>query len=490
MEKLSMQDASFLYAETANVMNHIGSLQQYKLPAGVTPSEFVVQLQTYLMDRIHLLPYLTRKVQMMPAGIDHAVWVQDGNFDIKNHVVEVPLAAPATFDQAQEKVAEIHSRPMNRDIPLWRFHIMTGFDDGTVAYYAQIHHACVDGMAGQALTLCLTDTTPEPQSYHCPGDYIQNEAPTMAEMLRASFTNLWNFQAASIERTVGLMQTATSLSQRAVDPGKTFGALSQQAPKTRFNQNVTSERSYACARLPFHDVRKIGKTMGASINDVFLTICSGALRRYLQRTGELPRQNLLAGCPVAVPRQGRNDQGNSVSLMSVDLFTNVKDPRARLLRVKESAITAKEVTSELAASMENNVSVLGLPAMTRATSLFSEMTGVANNFPSPLNVLISNVPGPRETLYSNGAEMLSHYPVSIPAHGLGLNITVQSYTEGMFVGLTASKNVVADITVLRDDLIAAYRELKNLVIPTEVSEIAKKAPAKAEKEPALDTQVA
>lgn len=490
MEKLSMQDASFLYAETANVMNHIGSLQQYKLPDGMDASEFVEKLQTYLVDRIHLLPYLTRKVQMMPAGIDHAVWIQDGDFDIKNHVVEVPLKAPATFDQAQEKVAEIHSRPMNRDMPLWRFHIMTGFDDGTVAYYAQIHHACVDGMAGQALTLCLTDPTPEPQSHHCPGDYIQNEIPTFAEMLRASFTNLWNFQANSLDRTVGMMRTATSISQRAVDPSKTFGALSQQAPKTRFNQTVTKDRTYACAKLPLMDVRKIGKTMGASINDVFLTICSGALRRYLQRTGELPKQSLLAGCPVAVPRQGRKDQGNSVSLMSVDLFTNVKDPRARLLRVKESTVTAKEVTSELAASMESNVSLFGLPAMTRATSLFSELTGAANNFPSPLNVLISNVPGPRETLYSNGAQMLSHYPVSIPAHGLGLNITVQSYTDGMFVGLTASKNVVADITVLRDDLIAAYMELKNLVIPAEVSELAKKAPAKIEQEPTLDSQVA
>lgn len=493
MEKLSMQDASFLYAETANVMNHIASLQQYELPAGVTPQEFIARLRTYLQDRIHLLPYLTRKVKMIPGGIDHAVWVQDGNFDIANHVVEIPVEAPGTFDQVQDKVAELHSRPMNRDIPLWRFHILTGLEDGNVAYYAQIHHACVDGMAGQALTLSLTDATPEPVSHHCPEDYIQSEEPNLGELLSASFTNLLNFQTTALDRTLGMMRTATNLSQRALDPGKSFGALTQAAPKTRLNQTVTSARGYACAKLPFQDVRKIGKAMGASINDVFMTICSGALRRYLDRTGELPRTSLLAGCPVAVPKQGRIDQGNSVSLMSVDLFTNVKDPRARLLRVMNSAQTAKEVTSDFADALETNVSLFGLPAMTRAGSLFSEFTGAANNMPMPFNVLISNVPGPREAIYSNGAKMLSHYPVSIPAHGLGLNITVQSYTDGLFVGLTAAHNIIPDIKVLRDDLIASYLELKGLIVPATVSEITKNAaPKNAEiaAQTELDSQVA
>jgi WS/DGAT/MGAT family acyltransferase len=491
MEKLSMQDASFLYSETEKMMNHIASLQQYELPEGISPSQFVTRLQTYLADRIHLLPYLTRKVQMMPGGIDHAVWVQDGNFDIKNHVVEVPLGGDASFDQVQDKVAELHSKPMDRSLPLWRFHIITGLADGTVAYYAQIHHACVDGMAGQAMTFCLTDTTPEPVAYHCPEDYIKNEAPSMTDMLRSSFENLLHYQTAAMDRSLSMMRSATSLGQRAIDPGKTFGAFGQTAPRTAFNKTIGKERTYACTRLPFMDVRKIGKTMGASINDVFLTICSGALRRYLERHGDLPKQNLLAGCPVAVARQGSADQGNSVSLMNVDLFTSVDDPRIRLLRVKDSAETAKQVTSELADSMDNNVSLFGLPALTRATTLFGELTGAANAMPMPFNVLISNVPGPRETLYSNGAKMLSHYPVSIPAHGLGLNITVQSYTDGLYVGLTASEDTVPDIKVLRDDLVAAFQELKGLVIPATVSEISRRAAdLPGQPAPALDSQVA
>jgi hypothetical protein len=101
----------------------------------------------------------------------------------------------------------------------------------------------------------------------------------------------------------------------------------------------------------------------------------------------------------------------------------------------------------------------------------NEFTGAAETMPMPFNVLISNVPGPRETLYSNGAKMLSHYPVSIPAHGLGLNITVQSYCDGFFVGFTACKKAVPDIQALRDDLMAAFYELKALTIPANISEI-------------------
>tara|TARA_R110002072_G_scaffold59158_5_gene150741 strand:- start:12813 stop:14315 length:1503 start_codon:yes stop_codon:yes gene_type:complete len=471
MEKLSMQDATFLYSETDKVLNQIASLQQFELPKDVTPQSFVTNLRTYLMDRIHLLPYLTRKVRMIPGGIDHAVWVRDGNFDIHNHVVEVPLEAPGTFEQLQAKVAELHSIPMNRIRPLWCMHVITGLQDGTVAYYAQVHHACVDGMAGQAMTMTLTDDTPEPQAKHCPADFIQDENPSMAELLSASLQNLMSYQSGSMARTSGMMKTATRLGQRMIDPGKSFGALGQTAPDTAFNQSIGRDRTFACTKIPLTDVKKIGKTMGASVNDVFLTVCAGALRRYLARKNQLPRRNLIAGCPVAIPRAAHSNQGNSVSMMSVDLFTSVADPRVRLLRVKSSANTAKEVTAELAEGMDSNVSLLGLPLLTQAASWVNEFSRASDTMTMPFNVVVSNVPGPRTPLYANGARMLSHYPVSIPTHGLGLNITVQSYCDGLFVGLTACKKAVPDLDVLRDDLFASFVELKALTLPANITEI-------------------
>jgi diacylglycerol O-acyltransferase len=477
MEKLSMQDATFLYSETDKVSNHIASLQQYELPKGVSPQTFVASLRVYLNDRIHLLPLLTRKVKMMPGGIDHAVWIQDGQFDINNHIVEIAIESPGTFEQVQAKVAELHAKPMDRSRPLWRFYVITGLADGNVAYYAQVHHACVDGMAGQLFTILLTDPTAEPQAKNCPADFLKDEKPGIGELLLSSFQNLAEYQRGSIDRSIGMLKTASSLGQRAIDPSKSFGAAGQSVAKTRFNHPVEEARAFACGKIPLSDVRKIGKAMGASVNDVFLSVCSGALRRYLTRHGELPRRNLVAGCPVALPKQGRADQGNSVSMMAVDLFTNIEDPRTRLLRVKASSKIAKELTAELAGSVETNMSLFGLPAMTQAASWMNEFTGAAETMPMPFNVLISNVPGPREPIYSNGAKMLSHYPVSIPAHGLGLNITVQSYCDGLFVGLTACKKAVPDVAALKDDLIAAFVELRSLTLPANILEMGNPQPA-------------
>ncbi|MFT4797290.1 MAG: WS/DGAT/MGAT family acyltransferase [Candidatus Azotimanducaceae bacterium] len=490
MEKLSMQDATFLYSETDKVLNQIASLQQLELPQNTTPEAFITSLKIYLMDRVHLLPYLTRKVKMIPGGIDHAVWVRDGHFDINNHVVEIPLEAPGTFAQLEAKVAELHAIPMNRDRPLWCMHVITGQDDGSVAYYAQVHHACVDGMAGQALTLTLTDETPEPQTKHCPADFIQDEDPELGDLLSASFKNLFDFQANSLERATGVLKAATKLGQRLVDPSKSFGALGQTTPKTPFNHAIERPRSFACTRMPLNDVKKIGKTMDASINDVFMSLCAGALRSYLSRTEQLPKDNLIAGCPVAIPRKGSFDRGNSVSIMSVDLFTSIADPRVRLLKIKGSAKTAKEVTADLAEGFDSNVSLFGLPALTRAASLANEYSGASETMPMPFNVLVSNVPGPSQRLYANGAKMLSHYPVSIPTHGLGLNITVQSYCGELFVGLTACKKSVPDLPALRDDLAAAFVELKALTLPDNILEIGVQRSSSAITEPAKSDKTA
>jgi len=205
---------------------------------------------------------------------------------------------------------------------------------------------------------------------------------------------------------------------------------------------------------------------------------------------QLPQRNLIAGCPVAIPRQGDFNLGNSVSLMTVDLFTSIEDPRVRLLKIKASAQTAKEVTAELADGIDNNVSLFGLPALTRAASLANEYSGTAETMPMPFNVVISNVPGPKQTLYANGAKMLSHYPVSIPTHGLGLNITVQSYRGELFVGLTACKKAVPDLAVLRNDLASAFIELKALILPDNIREISPQQPLPAVTEPVKSNEMA
>jgi hypothetical protein len=162
---------------------------------------------------------------------------------------------------------------------------------------------------------------------------------------------------------------------------------------------------------------------------------------------------------------------NQVTMMSVCLGTDIPDPRRRLLSIRESANTAKEITSAMANGYDANIAVPGLPSFTSALTRLADKARLADVLHTPINLVISNVPGPRETLYSNGARMLTHYPVSIPVPGMALNITVQSYRDTLYFSITACKKALPEASLLRDDMMASYRELKQLLAVKKVSPI-------------------
>ncbi len=512
VRKLGAVDANFFYSETANNPNHIASLQKFELPTGVSSSAFISGLKTFMAKRSHLVPYLTRKVQFMPGGFDHPVWVPVDDFDINNHITEVVLPCPGTLEQLEETTAAIHAELMDRSLPLWKLTVLTGLEDGTVAFYNQVHHACIDGMAGQAATQILMDTSPdhtvavepsagkepsadkeplagaEPSAGSQPsagsesaGKKLSKDqaSPQLLDLYVMSLQNLINFQLTSAGRFIGGIDSLAKLGQRAIDPSKSFGALSEAAPTTAFNQAVTRERSFAVGELPLADAKIIGSTSGCKVNDVFLAICAGGLRKYFQRSYTLPSKALIAGCPVSLRKPGDTGMDNQVTMMSVSLATDIADPRLRLLSIRDSANTAKDVTIDMASGFNADVSLPGLPFVATAMAKLSDSIRLADSAPMPINLVISNVPGPRATLYSNAARMLTHYPVSIPAPGLGVNITVQSYVDTLYFSITACKKALPSAQLLRDDMIAAYQELKQLLPAATVTTITPKAKPKS-----------
>jgi hypothetical protein len=179
---------------------------------------------------------------------------------------------------------------------------------------------------------------------------------------------------------------------------------------------------------------------------------------------------MIAGCPVSLRTSGEKRMGNQITMMNVNLATHIEDPKLRLVEIHESATTAKSVTADLADGYESNVSLPGLPAIVAMAAASAERSRAADVIRSPMNVVISNVPGPREPLYANQAKMLTHHPVSIPAHGVGLNITVQSYAGTMYFALTACARALPDAGELRDDMIASFLELRQLLTPHNISE--------------------
>ena len=362
---------------------------------------------------------------------------------------------------------------------MWRIVVIDGLEDGKVAFYNQVHHACLDGLAAQAATMILFEESPGHRDINLPENFPPADPIYLQDVVRQSLANFFNFQINSANRLLGSLEATTRLGQRGLDPSRGFGAAGRLAPKTRLNRSIEQARSYAMGDFPVVDLKNIGKIMGCTLNDVFLAICAGGLRRYLSRTDELPTQPLLAGCPVSLRAPGDTSTNNQVTMMSVSLETQLEDPRLRLLAIRDSANTAKAVTADAAAGYDPQVSLPGLPALMINGSRLAESMKLAQNMPLPFNLVISNVPGPRTNLHCAGARMLTHYPVSIPAHGVGLNITLSSYVDQLFFGITACAAALPDAAALRNDLLDEYAQLKRLILGDVRPLPVKKAPSEA-----------
>ena len=474
MYKLAGLDAAFLYAETERSPQHIASIQVVEPPQGVPTAELVERFRATVAARVHLVPYFTNRLQFSPLNLDHPVWVRDPDFDIAHHVIEYPVPAPGGRAEVEAAIAELHAVPLDRNRPLWQIWVLTGIQGGRIAYYNRVHHACLDGVSGQAAVRAVLDGTPEGDAVAAPeADFaVRPSAESFGNLLLGAFQNVARYQFRQASRWFDHIDTGVRLLQRAMDPSKGLGAAVETAPPTRFNRAVTRQRTYATGEMPVADVKAIGKVTGTTLNDVFLAICSGGLRRYLGRLDELPSRSLIAGCPVSLRRPDDKSLNNQVTLMQVSFATDEADPVKRLLKIARSSIQAKGLVADVAGSYDTDVALPGLPGLVNSAARLVERTGLANN-PAvvPFNMVISNVPGPRETLYSLGGRVLTHYPVSIPAHGQAVNITVQSYAGYLFFGVTGCARVLPDAQRFRDDLLEAYAELVESVLGVKAPEV-------------------
>lgn len=473
MHKLAGLDAAFLYAETARCPQHIASVQVVEPPPGADMSTWVARFRETVGARLHRVPYFTNRLQHTPLGLDHPVWVRDDAFDLQHHVREYPVPAPGGRVQFEAAIATLHALPLDRNRPLWEIWVLTGLEGGRIAYYNRVHHACLDGVSGQNAVRAVFDEAPEGDVIEAPpaDQAARPSAEAPARLLLAALDNLAGYQVRQARSLFRYLDTGVRLLQRAVDPGKGLGAASEPAPHTAFNRSVLKPRSYATGELPLAEAKAIGKVTGATLNDVFLAVCGGALRRYLDRKGQLPARSLIAGCPVSLRRPGDKSLNNQVTMMQVTFATDEADPVKRLLRIAKSSTQAKGVVADLATSYDTNIALPGLPGLMGTAARFVEAANLAE-LPQPalpFNMVVSNVPGPRKALYSLGGRVLTHYPVSIPAHGQAVNVTVQSYVDQLFFGVTGCARALPDAGLLRDDMLAAFAELTEAVLGSRVA---------------------
>jgi WS/DGAT/MGAT family acyltransferase len=482
-QQLSGIDASFLYLETPETPMHVAGLTYFELPTGFEGS-FYQHFRRFFESRLHTIPIFSKRLAPALYDLDHPGWVDVDELDLDYHLRETVLPAPGNEAQLEEVIGRLHANTLDRSRPLWQFYVITGLANGRGVLYSKVHHAAVDGGAGMAINKALYDVSPTPREVEPPPprsaaskpapssptavDPIKGITDIMGNMMRQQL-KLW--QAAP---DIVNAMTNAFLSKPGETP-KALGTLQSlinqlptlNAPRTPFNATITRERSYAARTISLSDAKAVAKASGGKLNDVVLAVCAGALRRYLSEKNQLPDKPLIAGVPISLREPGDTRQNNQVSGMLCQIATDIADPAERLAAIISSSSQAKELAGTFRDAVPQDFAFVGAPILLQLVMLVYGRSGLADRLPIPMNVTISNVPGPPMPLYCAGAKVTALHPVSIPAHGAALNITVQSYMDGLNFGLTADRRAVPDVGKLGDYLVEAAQELKTAVVGVE-----------------------
>ena len=465
MNHLSGMDASFLHLETPETPMHVGGMHTLQLPKGYK-GDFYEDFRQHIIDRLHISDVFTRKLALMPFEMSNPVWVEDDDVDIDYHIRRVTLPKPGTHKQLEQYVARLHSSLLDRSRPLWEFFVIDGLEDGKVALYTKVHHAGIDGQAGVALATAIMDVTPEPRKVRPPREQRRKHQYQlgMAELASAAISNALQQYVKLVKTLPDMARALQSVALPAPDAdGKRDWTVAKEfklfGPKTMFNVSITNQRAYAGRSISLAETKQIGKRLGFSLNDVVLATCGGALRRYLSEYNQLPKKSLTAAVPVSLREQGNTDANNQVSMTMMTLATDIKDPVERLKVIHESSAAAKTMIGNFKAAIPTDFPSFGAPWLMSGLASMYGRSGLANSMPPVANVAVSNVPGAQMPLYVCGALMLSYFPVSIPTHGVALNITVQSYNGSLDYGLIACRRAVPDVADLADFVVEEHRRL-------------------------------
>ena len=468
VEQLSGLDGWFLAMETRTVFGHVGSV--CIVDAKSAKSRLNLEHLTRVIEsRLPLVPLLRRRLVTVPLGLDHPYWIEDPEFDVEFHVRELALPSPGNDRQLSEQVARLHARPLDRSRPLWELYLITGLRGGRAAIYSKIHHAAIDGVSGGDILTAVLDLSPGGRELPVAEVFEREEPPDPVRLLARSAVNLARQPLRAVRVATDLARAIPGMANALGSPiahrlaaGDDGDLLSQpglRAPSTPFNAPISPHRRWAFADLPLDEVKSLRKGSAATdltVNDVVMTLCAGALRRWLQLHDGLPNAPLVAAVPVSVrTKDQKGEHGNRVSMMLAPLPTNLSDPGERLGAMHEAMRAAKEQHDAIPASLLGDVTQFALPALANQAWRLSAGLRLMERV-NPFNLFISNVPGPNVTLYFAGAKVLAYYPVSALVDGQGLNITVMSYCGSLYFGLVACRRLVPDLDVmagfLRDEL--------------------------------------
>lgn len=473
-ERLSAQDQSFLAFETRNVHMHVAATQIYDA-GDLGTEDGGVDFQKYKRATeaiLHLVPRYRQKLKWIPLE-NRAVWVDDRHFNLDYHVRHTSLPRPGGMDQLARLSQRIMSQPLDRSRPLWEIWVVEGLTDNRFAVITKIHHCMIDGASGVDLSMILMSPTPDRQMDE-PVPYIPRPVPSTYELLR---DELLDRVTAPVQLVRGIRKFATETEDLRTEVGIRLKALQQLvgwavrgASETPINGPVGPHRRFDWLTMDLEDIKAIRRTLGCTVNDIVLATVSGAVRNYLMRRRVEPADlDFRTSAPVSVRKdEDKGKLGNNVSSWIIRLPVGEADPIRRIEAIHETTQDLKRSKQAL------GVEMMMAAAEWAPSSLLSLGAQAASG---PINMIVTNVPGPQFPLYMLGAKLEAIFPVVPLLENMGLGVALMSYDGKVCWGFNADYEMVPDLPAFVSLIEQSFREIQDAVSVREVRPLGEKAPA-------------
>ena len=469
MQQLSPQDAQFLYMETNKSFSQVTQVSIFDpttAPNGKVRFKDIIE---HVRSRVHTSPIYKRRIYHVPLELDYPYWIEDEHFDIESHIRHSRLPHPADWRQLCIHLARFHSRPLDLQRPPWEMYVIEGLDNiegipkGSYALAIKIHHAAADGKAivdflGGLLDIDTQGTPVMPTKQRVNSD--RYEKPSLFQM---SARGALNGIRSPMEVANTLMRHAPAIVKSAKQKfNEEKLEANREVPHTRFNLETSPHRVFDSTRFLLKDFKPIRALVtGSTVNDIVLSVCAGALRKYLSHHKELPKRSLRAFVPVNVRVESSNKKespGNNISTMAPNLFTDIEDAVERLTAIRAETKEQKAARKGISARIMTDVTK-HIPASTQLIAsrliMNSELAGRMTN------ACISNVPGPKVPVYMNGAKLVNQMALGPLADRMGLFIAVSSYNGAISFNVTSCRRTLPDIDFFMDCIRDSFAELLN-----------------------------
>ncbi len=473
VKQLSGVDAAFLNLETANTYGHVSSLSVYDRPDDPHFEAYPVA-RAQIEARLAQLDPFRRRLVQVPLGLDHPWWMRDPAFDLDFHVRHIAVPPPGGTEQVTALVSRIIARHLDRRRPLWETYVIEGLEGNRFALLTKVHHATIDGAAGAELLAMLLDQKPDAELAPTePDNRPPEREPSDFEMLGRTALSI-----ATKPRDVIRLTTSATAALREVARQRGLGGLAElvgrplphriavmgqrehndndpdiapvlpsfTAPNTPWSHSVSAHRKFAIDSVALEEVKHTKRLLGCTVNDVVMAMVAGGLRNWLEENDALPDDPLVAMVPVSVRTGNESDRWtNRVSSLFVPVPTDHEQPLDRLAAMNRTMNEAKATFDLLPAEALTDLAQFAPPALATRAARLATRLHIADRLASPINLVISNVPGPRSPLFLGGAMMRHYYPVSTIAEGVALNVTVQSYLDTLDFGLVTCRDLIPDL---------------------------------------------